>query len=225
MDALSPAQQARTRTRDRVFRAVKERLISGAHRPGEKIKIRPLAEALGTSATPVREALLQLVIAGALQHHPQHSIRVPVLTAEEYGELIHIRILLECELAGFAAKRITSEMLDRLERLAIELFDENSAEFATFKAKVADFHFTLYRAAHMPQAIPVVESLWLRTGPYLNAFQQSTDRDWGHRLRGQILNGLRKGDSKLVREALKEDLMKAREHVTSSIRQFETARD
>lgn len=206
------SEQSTVRTRDRVFRAVRERLISGAHKPGEKIKIRPLAEVLGTSMTPVREALLQLVVAGALQHDPQHSIRVPVLTGEEYSELIHLRILLECELAGVAAQRITAPELEKLESLALGLL-----EVSHETTLVAEFHFGLYRAAHMPLAIPLIEGLWLRTGPYLHLFKEPTDLSWGRRLRGDILRGLRTRDSRLVRQALKNDLSLAREFVVNAI--------
>lgn len=204
------AEQKSLRTRDRVYRAVRERLMSGAHRPGEKIKIRPLAEVLGTSTTPVREALLQLVVAGALQHDPQHSIRVPVLTAAEYAELIHLRILIECDLAGAAAQRITSKELERLEILALELLESGTT-------LVADFHFALYNAAKMPLAIPLVEGLWLRTGPYLTLFEKPQYLSWGRRLRGDILRGLRIGDVALVRKSLAEDLGLAREFITGAI--------
>lgn len=200
------------RARDRVYRAVRERLMSGAHRPGEKIKIRPLAEVLGTSTTPVREALLQLVVAGALRHDPQHSIRVPVLTAAEYAELIHLRILIECDLAGVAAERMTSAELERLETLALELLEPSPTT-----TLVADFHFTLYRAAKMPLAMPLVEGLWLRTGPYLHLFEKPQDLSWGRSLRGDLLRGLRAGDSDLVRKSLAKDLELAREFVTVAI--------
>lgn len=187
--------------------------MSGAHLPDEKIKIRPLAEVLGKSTTPVRETLLQLVVAGALQHDPQHSIRVPVLTAEQYAELIHLRTLIECDLAGVAAQRITSDELEQLERLALELLEPSPK-----MTLVANFHFALYRAAEMPLAMPLIEGLWLRTGPYLHHFKKLEDLTRSRRLRGDMLRGLRTGDAGLVRTSLAEDLEFARDFVAKSIR-------
>lgn len=207
MSTLKPV-----RARDRVFKAVRQRLITGSHRPGEKIKIRPLAEVLGTSTTPVREALLQLVVAGALQDDPQHSIRVPVLTADEYAELIHLRTIIECDIAVIAASRITSDELEYLEALALELLDQN---FKT--GLIADFHFALYRAAKMPLAMPLIEGLWLRTGPYLHYFEGADALKWGRRLRGDMLRGLRTGDAELVRSSLAEDLGRARDFIVNAI--------
>ena len=212
-----PHLHADIRTRDRVYRAVRDRLISGAYQPGEKIKIRPLAKALGTSTTPVREALLQLVSAGALLHDPQRSVRVPVLTPDEYEELIHFRILLECELAGIAAKRIAPAELELLENISIELLHRDPEDVEYLRSKIVEFHFTLYRAARMSKALPLVESLWLRTGPYLYLFGNPSDAG-GHLLRGEILKGLRSGDAALVRKALKSDLTSARTFVTGEIK-------
>lgn len=200
------AAKKTVRTRDRVFRAVKDRLISGAHLPGEKIKIRPLASALGTSTTPVREALLQLVVAGALKHDPQQSVRVPVLTAAEYSEIIQLRILLEGELAYYAAQKIESDELAELERLSLSLLNLDETQIEDYKANIVKWHFTLYKAAKMKQAIPLIESLWLQTGPYLNLYRQKEDLAWGQKLRGKMLQALRDGDGDLVRQIIKDDL-------------------
>lgn len=200
------------RARDRIFRAVRYRLITGAHRPGEKIKIRPLAEVLGTSTTPVREALLQLVAAGALHDDPQLSIRVPVLTAAEYAELLYLRTILECDVAAVAATRVTSAELEALEALALDLMDSTRNV-----GLIADFHFTLYRAAKMPFALPLIESLWLQTGPYLHLFEGSDALSWSRNLRGEILRGLRSRNEMMVREALKRDLDLTRDFISQAI--------
>lgn len=204
-DGQAPVKRT-VRTRDRVFRAVKDRLISGSHLPGEKIKIRPLANALGTSTTPVREALLQLVVAGALKHDPQQSVRVPVLTADEYTEIIQLRILLEGELAYFAAQRIETDELADLERLSLNLLDLDENQLEEYKSNIVKWHFTLYKAAKMKQAIPLIESLWLQTGPYLNLYRQKENLIWGQKLRGKMLQALRDGNGDLVRQIIKDDL-------------------
>ena len=71
----------------RVYEGIKEALIKGHFRPGEKIGIRKIASEMGTSPTPVREALLQLVSSHALEMKPAHSVTVPVLTKDIYLEI------------------------------------------------------------------------------------------------------------------------------------------
>lgn len=206
------------RTRDRVFRAVKDRLISGAHLPGEKIKIRPLASALGTSTTPVREALLQLVVAGALKHDPQQSVRVPILSAAEYSEIIKLRILLEGEIAFYAAENIELDEIAELERLSLNLLNLDDSQLEDYKANIVKWHFTLYNAAKMYQAIPLIEMLWLQTGPYLNLYKEKEDIAWGQKLRGKMLQGLRDGNGELVRQIIKDDLNYVQQQVVKTFK-------
>jgi len=207
------------RVRDRVFVAIRAQLVSGTYQPGEKIKLRTLADALGTSITPVREALLQLVVAGALIHDKQHSVRVPTLTAEAYRELRHLRILLEGELAEKAATRATEADIADLETLSVRMAHPPAVESHVFKADVARFHFSLYRAARSPATLRLVETLWLQTGPYMNyLFPDFIRITPGPRLRGQICAGLRRRDGAAVRQALEADLQEALTYIMDRLK-------
>ena len=93
----------------KVYQQIKEAIMSGHFQPGERLPIRSLAEKMGTSITPVREALLKLVSLGALNLKPAHPISVPVLNKEKYLENRTIRIAVEGLAAAQAAMKIKKQ--------------------------------------------------------------------------------------------------------------------
>lgn len=195
------------RSRWRVFEEVRHRLIAGGYSPGEKIKLRSLANDLGTSVTPVREALLQLVAAGALVHSHQRSIHVPPASWEIYKEIRDLRLFLEGSMAAYAAPRITAEEIDRLEQIAALLETRTPADLAKHKALIAQFHFGIYGAAGRPVTLKVIEGLWLQSGPYLNyLIPDYLHLSEGARFRASVCQALRARDAMAASEAVQTDL-------------------
>src|ERR1700741_2727017 len=82
---------------DRVYRELKNSIMIGAFRPGAELTLRTVAEALGTSFMPVRDAMRRLVTDRGLEVRPSRTIAIPVLTVEEFLELRHVRLFLEGE--------------------------------------------------------------------------------------------------------------------------------
>src|SRR5260370_25901006 len=78
-----------------VERTLKQALMEGSLKPGERLVARDLAERLGTSQTPVREALLKLVASGALEVTPAQSFQVAAPSVERYREITDIRRVVE----------------------------------------------------------------------------------------------------------------------------------
>jgi DNA-binding GntR family transcriptional regulator len=97
-----------------IYELLREALITGRFQPDDRLRIRDLAEQLGTSVTPVRDAILQLAKEQALILKTPRDIRVPILTAAQYGEIRSIRLALEGLAAETAAALVTdSELADR----------------------------------------------------------------------------------------------------------------
>ena len=89
-------------------------LMNGMLLPNERLKIRDLAEKMGTSVTPVRDAVLRLVQDGALIMPSPRDIRVRSLTLTEYLEIRSIRMELEGMVAAKAALMATPEDVEKL---------------------------------------------------------------------------------------------------------------
>lgn len=147
---------------------LKSALILGMLKPGARLVTKEIAQQLGTSITPVREALLRLVASGALDVTPAQAFLVPALSECRYQEIATIRKTLE----GMAVQKATREMnkagLIRLNQLREGFLSakQESVE-AALKAN-RDFYFQLFHYASMPTLMELIEQLWVRIGPSFN---------------------------------------------------------
>ncbi|WP_162983765.1 GntR family transcriptional regulator, partial [Pseudomonas aeruginosa] len=73
---------------ERLYQRLREDLLAGRFQPGERLKIRDLANQWGTSPMPVRAALQRLVAEGALEGEAQRSLRVPLMTRERFLHIL-----------------------------------------------------------------------------------------------------------------------------------------
>jgi DNA-binding GntR family transcriptional regulator len=103
--------------RDVVCDAIRDSIASGAHRPGERLVEDRLAEELGVSRNPVREALRALEVEGYVELIPRRGAIVADLSAAVVAEIFEVRGALEALGARLAAGRATPTQVRRLERL------------------------------------------------------------------------------------------------------------
>ena len=196
---------------NQVYQQIKEAIMSGHFQPGERLPIRKVAEQLGISITPVREALLKLVSFGALDMKPAHPITVPILNKEIYLENRTIRIAVEGLAAAEAARKIKKRQLNRLAKIDDEMI--KAAKTDRFQESIGKnylFHIELCKASEMPALLEIVEILWLKIGPSLNILRKPIKKESGkarsnyHR---QILNALEKRDPGAAKTAMEQDLI------------------
>lgn len=213
---LFPAQLApvgRETVQDRVYTELRRALIGGLFEPSQVLTIRSLADALATSTMPVREALSRLITEKALEALPNRSVRVPPITLERMDDLLRTRILIEGEAIALAASRMTPRQIAMIEGMLGE-WDEMRA----LKAKKdvdrevtlnQSFHFEIYRACGSSVLIPMIESLWLQSGPCIRvaiyAFSEAGEVDTAHYHRS-IVAALAAQDGQAAREALVADI-------------------
>lgn len=152
-----------------VENSLKGALITGSLKPGARLITKEIAYKLGTSITPVREALLRLVSAGALQATPAQAFLVPEVTLERYNEINAIRKQLEPMAVAAACQNMTETKLDALRALS-DNFSTAMHQGDVQKAIHANrvFRFTLYQYAEMPTLNSLIEQLWVRIGPCIN---------------------------------------------------------
>jgi DNA-binding GntR family transcriptional regulator len=100
-----------TTVHDQVYRKLHRLIVSGGCGPGERLDERALAQALGVSRTPVREAVTRLVSDGLVEHRPYQGNFVRSFTAEQVAGLYDARRVLEVLAIREAVPRLTEEML------------------------------------------------------------------------------------------------------------------
>jgi DNA-binding GntR family transcriptional regulator len=211
---------ARETLGERVTAELRALLVAGRLAPGEKLSLRRVAEALGVSMMPVREAVSRLAADGALEVLPGRAVRVPVLTLAQFRELTRLRLVVEGFAAEEAARKVTSDQLVRIAAHEAAFRQAASAEAPDPAGAVAanrDLHFSLYEAAGMPSLVEMIERLWLKAGPILNLDMRHEPR----RLKGgramqeheKLLAALRRGDAAAARAALEADIGAAAAHI------------
>jgi DNA-binding GntR family transcriptional regulator len=193
----------------RVFGELRLALMEGRFRPGHRFKIRELAETMGVSETPIREALMQLVRARALDMQASRSIEVARLSAAQYEELRGIRILLEGLAAERATTRISKADIANLKKYHQALVAAERGKRWREAVQVNwQFHHTLYKAADAPELLEMIETIWLRNGPLLNMlYPHATPTYPGRHQHLNVLDGLTARNPEAVKQSIRADLM------------------
>src|SRR6201996_6292608 len=209
---LGLARIERETVQERVYGVLRDRLMRGGFEPGQKLKIADLANALGTSAMPVREALNRLTAERAIESMPNRSMRVPALSRESLRDLMEARFAIEGLAVARAAANMDAPTLELLRKL-ITAQSEKDAEHVSEESAEQNraFHFAIYRQSGSSVLLPIIESLWLQFGPYLRVASERFD---GREGRGtnfhiEIVEALARGDGKAARAALESDIGRA----------------
>ena len=136
--------------REVVCETLRNAIIEGVLKPGERLMEIQVSEELGVSRTPVREAIRKLELEGFVVMIPRRGTYVSDLSIKDINEVFEVRTALDVLAAGMAAERITDEELEQMERLLVELggyIEQNDIE----KIVEADskFHDILYSASRI----------------------------------------------------------------------------
>ena len=146
--------------REVVCETLREAIISGVLRPGERLMEIQLAEELGVSRTPVREAIRKLELEGFVIMIPRRGTYVADLSIKDINEVFEVRSALDSLANGLAAERITEEELEQMERLLVQIsacVDNGNME------KIVEldgqFHDILYRASRNDRLVGIINNL------------------------------------------------------------------
>jgi len=151
-----------------VYDELRWRMITGRIVPGIGLSTRGLAQELGVSQMPVREALSRLAAEGAIEIRSKRRITVPAMTGDRFDDLLRCRLLLEPEAARLAFDSIDRARLKRLREIddridtALKTGDVNAYMEGNY-----NFHFEIYRAETHRTLHQLIETLWLQFGPFM----------------------------------------------------------
>jgi DNA-binding GntR family transcriptional regulator len=200
---------------DATYLRLRQWLTLGRVVPGERLKIRALAESLGVSQMPVRAALQRLAAEGALKNVPNVGVTVPKLSRVEFDDILANRLLLEGEAAqrgaqhlsvadGLAAQRLSRQMAKAIaEGKLMDYLDANEA-----------FHLLLYRAAGSPLLLALIDTVWMRIGP-LSTRLNEDPHVWAsmNDAHEDIIAALQRNDAVAVRRGIEKDLFCAGQYL------------
>ena len=230
-DAISLAdaigqKRALTRTaptalHEQVFDRLRDAVIEGQLAPGRALTVRGLAAEFDVSTMPAREAIRRLVAMGALELTSTRRLSVATMTDARLEEISVARLALEPDLAKRACllvsgdarrkKKLIDELsgIDRALDAAIAKGD--AGEYARQNSR---FHMAFYRASEAVVLLGLVESLWLRFGPFMRVvvgrIGTSGLDDDKHKVAISCLNA---GDADGVEEAIRTDIQEGLENI------------
>ncbi|NLA59062.1 MAG: GntR family transcriptional regulator [Firmicutes bacterium] len=134
--------------RDIVFENLREAIITGQLRPGERLMEVQIAEELGVSRTPVREAIRKLELEGLVVMVPRKGAYVSNVSIKDISDIFQIRRALEGLAAELAADRLTEEQLEELEQLLVRTAETvEKLDILTTVDMDTGFHQVIYEAS------------------------------------------------------------------------------
>lgn len=206
---------SRTTIQEAVYLQLRQALMAGTFDPGQTMTIASLAETFGTSNMPVREALRRLAAENALEVSATGTARVPQVSLARLDDLAQARIAVEGLAMELAAPRLSVAEIALLEKVTDDQESiGRSQDIYELIAKNQDFHFILYRASGSEVLIQLIETLWLRFGPYMRLLSSSvgphirSGEQTAFGMHREIIAALKAGDAARARAGVENDIRK-----------------
>lgn len=213
MPQMQEGKIVRPTTVELVTSAIRRKILSGDLAPGEVLRQEALAEELGVSRLPVREAITRLRAEGVLYVIPHKGAYVSELSIEEVRETFEIRLRLEPWIFSEAIPRITDDEIGKAEQLITEM---DLADESAWGRLNWSLHETLYLPAQRAITLQTLRTLHDRTDRYFR-FQvvNIPIRKQAHEEHMGLVDACRKRDAQLGARLLEE-------HIKTASAQIET---
>lgn len=206
MAAVRIAPIDQSNLRDSAYQALRDAFTRGEFAPGDVLSLRGIADQLGTSMTPVREAVRRLVAEGALIDTRSRTLLVPEFSAKRMADLKSARLAIETIVLDQAMENIDAAGIAALRDVLTKPTEGH--DDGPDLTQNYNFHFGLYRHCRSEVLLPIVEALWVQYGAYLNLIirQKSASEIAEHQYHYEILDALERRDLDAARAALTEDI-------------------
>lgn len=146
--------------RDVVFNTLRQAILKGELEPGERLMEIQLADRLGVSRTPIREAIRKLELEGLVIMVPRKGAEVARITEKDLNDVLEVRCALEELAVELACKKITKAQADKLEAtlatFKVAIHGKNLTEMAEMDEK---FHMVIYEATGNTRLIQTLNNL------------------------------------------------------------------
>jgi DNA-binding GntR family transcriptional regulator len=145
--------------REVVFETLRDAIIQGRLKPGERMMEIQLAEEMGVSRTPVREAIRKLELEGFIVTVPRKGAYVAGISVKDIVDVFEVRAALESLAAGLAAERIADQELEELERALVQIAEARGGDLNAVVQTDTNFHEIIYRASRNQRLIQIITHL------------------------------------------------------------------
>ncbi|MBE6906752.1 MAG: GntR family transcriptional regulator [Ruminococcaceae bacterium] len=191
---------------DKVYLSIKNAIINGKFKPGERIIQEDLTKQMNVSRTPVRDALQRLNSEGLVVITPFHGAMVFELSKKSLSEIYEIRAVLEDLAAQKAIERITDTEIEQLQHWNT-LLQTNQADLQKCMFYDRSFHRDLCAMAHAQNIIDILQGIWDKCDPYKSIYYaQHANMERTLFEHDQIIKAFKIKDKKLLSTAIHDHL-------------------
>jgi DNA-binding GntR family transcriptional regulator len=201
-------------SKHRIYRELRRSIIMGHRGPGERLSVTELAEAYGTSVTPVRDALQMLGQEGLVTIKPRSGYFVTRISLKELRDLLDLREILELAAVERAATLITSEQLARLEHVHAGYTGDDDESYDRYTDENRLFHTLIAEASGNHELAQALGHLHDRLARFMVIRRAGRTMEVTH---ARIVEALRAHDVDAARQAMLEELHETREAVLTHV--------
>ena len=133
-----------------VYALLREAIVSGKYRPGQRLNESQLARELNISRIPIREALMQLHEHGLVMNHERRGMFVTELEDDEVQQINGLRVVLEAEAIRLCRARMTRQLAAKLTALVDKMEESNESNEIEMANVDMEFHRTVWKATGNP---------------------------------------------------------------------------
>lgn len=212
--------------RDVVFNTLRKAILKGELKPGERLMEIALAERLGVSRTPVREAMRKLELEGLVVMIPRRGAQVANITEKDLNDVLEVRMALENLSIENACKKMTEEQLAELKKAA-KVFEATMEEGNLVNLVEADvaFHEVIYQSSDNCRLNQVLNNLREQIYRYrVEYLKEEETRKLLVKEHDEIYEAIRNRDVKTAQEISYQHIENQREAIIRSIREENDSR-
>ena len=205
---------------DVLVEQLRNEIIQGKLRPGERLRLRDLAERYKISTMPVREALQILTTEGLVSGEARRGATVTQLSMADVEDIYEIRATLEALATRLAMPHVTADLLDALRKITAEMdrFEENGDMVKVVEANYR-FHALLYAASGRTHLAELISSLRHRTAHYLHLRTAQGGAPLAHQEHYDIIAALQQNDAERAATLMFEHIASAGRSIIAFLQQ------
>lgn len=206
--------------RDVVFQTLRKAILRGELKPGERLMEIALANKLGVSRTPVREAIRMLEQEGLVIMIPRKGAQVAQITMKDLNDVLEVRMGLEELAMQFACKRITQEQVAELKRALLEIERLMASDDVTALAQAdVDFHDIIYRATDNRRLNQIINNVREQMYRYrVEYLKDSRTRGTLLQEHREIYQAVATRDVEKARACIRQHIMNQQQSIARSIK-------
>ncbi|UWP60940.1 GntR family transcriptional regulator [Ruminococcus gauvreauii] len=209
--------------RDVVFNTLRDAILHGELLPGERLMEITLANRLGVSRTPVREAIRKLELEGLVIMVPRKGAQVAQITEKDLNDVLEVRLGLEELAMQFACERIGEPQLEQIREAALEFEQVMESDDITALAQAdVKFHELIYEATKNRRLIQIINNLREQMYRYrIEYLKDSNARRTLVKEHREIYEALKERDHKKANDCMRDHIENQQKAIIKSLHESE----